>query len=133
MNKVNIYTVLTAFIGLVVVSCATDQQKVISVKADYMLYACGDNNFEMKVSHVSDSTFNFLIDQDVTPVSSSFWNDTLYGFIDDKNLKYQLGEEKYLLQFEMLGYLKNEIGDCARYKFIVQQIRYGNEVQFLEL
>ena len=82
---------------------------------------------------MSDSTFNFLIDQDVKLVSSIFTNGTLYSYIDEKNLRFQTGKERYLLDFEITGYLKKGTSKCSHHKFVVSQIRYGNEINFLKL
>lgn len=40
---------------------------LIQIEATFMQYACGDNNDDMKVKSVSDSTFNFIVGEDIDP------------------------------------------------------------------
>ena len=58
----------------------------ISMKAEYMRYACGDWNDDMQVQSVSDSAYSFLVGRDIDPIFLSGQNEL--GELFDKNEGY---------------------------------------------
>ena len=55
---------------LLFISCNNQQrlnEKPVTIEATFMQYACGDWNDDMRVDSISDTTFNFLIGNDIDP------------------------------------------------------------------
>ena len=113
-------------------SCTLKRSAQIEIKAYYMRYACGDDNIDMKVQWVNDTTYNYLIETDVAPETKAFNQNKLIDWVDSKTSAYLQGKEKYLNNFTLVGRVVNSSGGCdgSATCFRVDSIKYNSEDQF---
>jgi hypothetical protein len=100
----------------------------ISMKAEYMRYACGDWNDDMQVQSVSDSAYSFLIGRDIDPIFLSGQNEL--GELFDKN-----ETEAFGFSFKLTGYISsiNLFGcDTNNPKFHITEIEKLDGTAFLK-
>lgn len=62
-----ILIIVSLCVGGIVYYYNKPASKEITIHAHPMLYACGDENDDMRVESVNDSTHNFLLETDVDP------------------------------------------------------------------
>ena len=97
--------------------------RLVSMEATFMQYACGDENDDMKVRSVNDSTFQFMIGEDIDPEledQSSF---------DLKAYFYTNRSDTFGMTYRLSGYLGKypEFGcDWQASKFWVSAIEMIN-------
>ena len=75
----------------------------VTIEAYFMQYACGDENDDMKVNLVQDTTYNFLLEKDIDPLIFNGQSIINGWFYTNKT-------EKYHMNFRLSGY----ISECAK-------------------
>jgi hypothetical protein len=105
--------VLTAIVLFGMLDKRTKEE--ITIVAFYMRYACGDGNIDMKVKSVDNSSYKFVVEKDIAPVTNFLNQGSLIDFVNEKTLLWQKGQAgEYLENFTLVGHLKNykENTDC---------------------
>lgn len=95
-----------------------DDKHVFTVQALFMQYACGDGADEMKVLSVSDSTYGFLVGQDIDPYINAENTNLKDYFYDNKT-------KPYGLTFVLKGYISKSPSygcDNSSSRFYVEEI-----------
>jgi len=91
---------------LILLSCYktdTFNNSPITIRAHYMQYACGENNDDMKILNVADSSYNFILGKDIDP-------EFLNGKQNLSDLFFDNNTEKYGMAYQMKGF----ISKCAQ-------------------
>jgi hypothetical protein len=103
---------------------------LIQVRGYYIPFACGDDNIDLKVTAVSDSSFYYLIGKTVSP-EGTFSQTKLTGVINDKLQKTKANEGD---EFIMLGYLRESpVKHCSgSVCFKVKKLKFASDVEFIE-
>jgi hypothetical protein len=102
--KITAFTLLTIAV-LVIIAYGTYQyirdlrsKDLITIKATFMQYACGDDNDDMQVQQVSSKKYKFLVGRDIDPDAD------IHQF-DFKEYFYSNKTDKYGMQYCLKGYL----------------------------
>jgi hypothetical protein len=110
----------------------------ITVKAYYMMYACGDCSIDMKVEWVNNNKYKFLLGHDIfpTPQKKDFYK--LCDYISNTNYK-QLSSSPDAISkpFFLVGYLHKYphgfLLDCSHTPyFTVEKMKYGDNGKWVE-
>lgn len=104
------------------------KEDTVQVRATYVKFACGDDNIDMKVNAVSDSSFYYLIGKNISP-ELNFKQEALNEFVQGKLEKNQATKD-----FLVIGYIRQgPVLHCSgSLCFKVEKIKYEGENEFTE-
>ena len=118
-------------IGILTYYDILGSQKTVVVKAHYMQYACGDDNIDMNVIDVSDTTFSDLVGKDISPESRMFTQNRLVDFVDKRTIAWQNGTVK-TKDYILVGYIRKSLRrHCSgAVCFKVKEVKLDSENEF---
>lgn len=93
------------------------RNELITVEATFMQYACGDDNVDMQLISVNDSSYSDLIGKDIDPSTKSTYKLKDY-FFDNKS-------EEFGMKYRLTGHMSNKCMfgcDNSTPKFYVETI-----------
>ena len=109
------------FSSILFFSCKNDQllnDRPLIIVAQYIQYACGDWNDDMKVISVNDSSFNFLINKDIDPLFKDGEKELSEWFYANKT-------EEFYMTYRLRGFIsKSALSGCDNHapKFWITEI-----------
>lgn len=133
MNFTKSYALYFSFLIVFLISCS--EEKLVTIEAHYMQYACGDGNIDMNVISVDNKKYNTTLRKDISPETTLFTQEKLIQFVTDKTYRWQTHEEGSLKDFTLIGRFesRSSTSDCqTALTFYVKRIKYGNETNYQE-
>ena len=128
--------ILIAFIGIAVLDKYNllGRKTLIEVQAHYMQYNCTEDNIDMRVISVSDSSFTNLVGETIAPELFDFDHDELTQVVFDKTADFRAGREATLSDFTLVGYVRQSQREhCSgAICFGVKKIKYAGDDKFVE-
>lgn len=96
-------TVYLIFVIIILYGCSANylNESPITIKAHFMKYACGDWVDDMQVLTVSDTTYNYIIENDIDPIIIN-GEDEIGGFL------WYNETEKFGSTYILKGYLDSK-------------------------
>ena len=91
----------------------------ITIEATFMMYACGDDNDDMKVEKVSDPHYSFLLRKDINPETED-----IFQTMELKNYFYDNRTNQYGTTYRLKGRLEKDLksGCDSVPRFYVKEI-----------
>lgn len=108
----------------------------ITITARYLKYACGDCSLDMKVTSVADTNYQFLVGQEIFPVTQTRKDGILCDFISSSGHKAATTPDYIEEVFTLTGYLHKysrslPFTNCTESPgFTVVRIKYGEKGQW---
>ncbi len=104
------------------------KEDIVQVKVTYVKFSCDDDNIDMKVNAVSDSSFYYLIGKNISP-EQTFKQKELNAFVKGK-----LEKDPAAKDFLVIGYIRQgPVLHCSgSLCFKVEKIKYEDENEFTE-
>lgn len=118
--------VLLVIIGTAVFFYRRSQvfDETLVIEADYMQYACGEDNDDSKIAAIDNKDFAYLIGTEVDPQTSNDANYNLFDYIDKLHEDWSNPDVIPTKSFRMKGKLGKypSFGCDGTRKFIIEEI-----------